>query len=229
MTHNDVDPSKRIEVPTTEFERKVMSWPLYHQMMVHGRILFMMNGVVSLLFAAGLIEVLVSARTAAQICFLMGGVIESIMICWIAAPCGCGKVPALTAKARFGLAKSANKRHVIRSLILGGIIGSVISWLGLSVLGMHGHRLIIIMAGFCMVIGFPMIFFSLANRTDWLFQRIVPESEVQAIATLTGNTHEELEKLIEFHLKIGNVSKADDYSRKLLSLAENNDAQGKDN
>jgi apolipoprotein N-acyltransferase len=51
-------------------------------------------------------------------------------------------------------------------------------------------------------------------------RNIIPESEQREVALLQGKTEEELNKLIEFHLKAGNLNEADNYSLQLMALAE---------
>lgn len=51
------------------------------------------------------------------------------------------------------------------------------------------------------------------------FALVAPE-EITRIASLSGSTDDELKELVNFHTFIGNLDRADHYSQRLLSLAE---------
>ncbi len=53
---------------------------------------------------------------------------------------------------------------------------------------------------------------------DWA----VEQQEHVAISTMTGKTPEELEKMVQYHLKYGNIAEADRISQKLIAMVDGN-------
>jgi hypothetical protein len=115
--------------------------------------------------------------------------------------------------------KLRNKRYVIMQAGI-GVIAGVITVLGMKALGVAVCS--VAMGVLLVLFGCLALISSLVNKSDWWLKLvIVPEQEQQEIAMLKGKTEEELQKLIKFHLKSGNFSQADECSRKLLALVEN--------
>lgn len=80
----------------------------------------------------------------------------------------------------------------------------------------------LIVSGFHLALGSGLLITSLTPALNHLPRRqmIMSQKEQEEIAALSGETEEELHKLIALHLKAGNFENADAYSRKLLALAE---------
>lgn len=60
----------------------------------------------------------------------------------------------------------------------------------------------------------------LSVKGEQVHQWAIEEQEHITIASLTGKTPEELEKLLEYHMKYGHVEEADRISQKLLAMVE---------
>jgi hypothetical protein len=216
-----LDLVKQSEVAATEFQCKFLNLPVFHQIFAHSRSYLMMAGVMSLFVGIGLVGFSMSwAGSTARLCFLLGVLVETMMVFWMVVPCKCGKVPALTAKARFDIMRLRNKSYVVTTVCVAGVIGVIIDLLGFGVVG--AHNMLVVTSWFLVLFGCFAFFLGLVSKTEWYLNRtIVPEHEQREIAILKGETEEELQKLVEFHLKLGNFSEADEYSRKHLALAEN--------
>jgi hypothetical protein len=219
-----------------EFERHLLSKPVYHSSYVHQRGIAGALGLSFVAIGCGIIGVTTFVDTFAVFsaaAIIMGALLEVFVFTAMLIPCRCGKTPTLTAKCRHRLTKLKNKRYMLA--ITTGSIGVGFAWnwymfnLMASVGSTLGSMAMMAMAVqalqatgyFALTIGLLMMVSSILNKTDWLhMNRIIPEHEVQRIVGLTGETQDELHSLIDFHLKAGNISTAEKLSRKLLLMVE---------
>jgi hypothetical protein len=61
-------------------------------------------------------------------------------------------------------------------------------------------------------------------KGEQVHQWAVEEQEHQVMASLTGKTTDELEKMLEYHMKYGHLEEADRISQKLLTMVDKEDA-----
>jgi hypothetical protein len=219
-----------------DFESRILAKAVYHSSYVHQRAIAYWLGLAFIAFGVGIINLNFTLDTTSLLAFaaiVAGAALQLAVLGFMMIPCQCGKKPILTAQCRNHLIKLQSKRHVCMMLLGGFAVGIAWNWSIFVLMGSVGMSLganamiAIAMQCFqatgCFVLGLGLITFGSAvlNKTDWLHKnRVIPDKEIQKIAQLTEETPDELHSLIDFHLKIGNISTAERLSQKLLTVVD---------
>jgi hypothetical protein len=207
-----------------EKERQHSTDPFTHKLQMHPRTFWLCLGF-SLFTTGCIIAAPISiSYPGCPVYFLLAAAATFICFGWMFLPCRCGRSPLLTAKARAHIAKHNSARTQIGLLVL--TIALVLPLVGFDLWlvdfleKQFGRTLLDCYLGwFAIALGSVTMLASALNKLP-RDHTVVSEHERAEADRLTGDTQEELDKLIDFHLKVGNFSQADAYSSKLLALAE---------
>lgn len=220
----------------SDSESRILAKAVYHSSFVHQRPIAYALGVSLIALGSGIIGINFTLDATSLLAFaaiVAGATLQLAVFAYMQIPCQCGKNPVLTAQCRNHLVKNQNKKHVglmcLGSLIVGiawnytifGIMGSV-GW-SLGANAMFAIAVQCFQSTGCFILGLGIVTFlsAVRNKTDWLNSyKVIPDTEVQKIATLTEESEDDLHCLIDFHLKAGNLTTADRLSRKLLTVVE---------
>ncbi len=146
--------------------------------------------------------------------------------------CKCGGVPILTARERasFRLLESVQRLSPFKQVVIHFSV--FFGLLALVGVGMISATVIIgdFLSTFYpqkiarLAVGISIPTGLMAGLLTAVFlkgeERLIPEQEFRRISTLRAETMEDFNDLIAFNLRIGNFNKADEFSRKLLEVLE---------
>ena len=205
---------------TAEEKKKYLGGRLGHQSSVHAGGMQMFAGFILLFGGLGHV-VLAFSRPLGTLCFLLIELVAVIFFVSLAIPCKCGRVPVISAKGQLSLLRQRDKRYrvwreavALIAIFLVTALLSLLMWVTAKLFG-----------PFVMICGIGAVLsmfgsYVIAMAIMGKAPAVRLQREYLDSAKLNGDVPEELERLIAFHLKVGNFEIADEYSRKLLRMAE---------
>jgi hypothetical protein len=147
---------------------------------------------------------------------------------WLPLPCKCGAVALLTGEMRRILAPGGREQNLLISSIHESRLMLTRTAMGPLLLNLSVYALTLLFVPVlfggrnCLPFLFCLFFCVIVNLVRWPKARqqwAMGKSEMERISSSGGESAMELEELIEFNLHIGNLERADFYSKRMLELA----------
>lgn len=166
-------------------------------------------GIVSTNIGLGSLALYLSALMLAQ---------ALVMVCLLFLPCRCGEEPCLTPYGRRQLRTAHPSKTIAISVFS---VVAMVAAICLAHTFISGYLCGMFCGSALIVLGLITMVLSLTGQVARsLGIRLVPARDHARASQLSGDTVEELEQLIDYHLKAGNLERADVLSRRLLAMVE---------
>lgn len=149
-------------------------------------------------------------------CLCLTALLWGSMIVFLYSPCSCSPKAILSYRAKQRLRGVGTRRSRLEAYSVALL---VVLLIGLSFVFMGISMSFMVLSALCFLSGFALLSRSRTEQSEGHYPLIKPEERI-FIESLAGDSEDDLARMVDYYLKLGDFEMADRASKKLLLLAD---------